>query len=133
MPRTAAQQTPPPPLRYSKTGWSPERRARQATRIRLWAPWAKSTGPKTAAGKARSAKNARKHGLRGREWLKIRGIMVLQRRIHQNAIDYARFQKRSNKLLDETVIHAYNRTAKLIAGMLHSEIMKKFNLPDHPS
>jgi hypothetical protein len=42
--------------------WTPELRARQAARIQEWRPWdkarTKSTGPTTAAGKARSARNA---------------------------------------------------------------------------
>lgn len=42
------------------SGWSDERRARHAAAIRRWAPWTKSTGPKTAAGKARAARNALK-------------------------------------------------------------------------
>ncbi len=47
-------------------GWSEERRARQAARIREWQPWTKSTGPKSEAGKARTARNAVKHGKRSR-------------------------------------------------------------------
>ena len=39
-------------------GWTPERRARQAQAIRRWRPWEHSTGPRTAVGKARSARNA---------------------------------------------------------------------------
>ena len=38
-------------------GWTPERRARQAELIRTWKPWEKSTGPKTAGGKAKAAQN----------------------------------------------------------------------------
>lgn len=41
--------------------WTPERRAKQAASIRLWAPWAQSTGPRTKAGKRRASKNATKH------------------------------------------------------------------------
>ena len=39
-------------------GWTPEQRARQAQAIRRWRPWEHSTGPRTAEGKARSARNA---------------------------------------------------------------------------
>ena len=41
-------------------GWTQERRARQAALIRTWRPWECSTGPRTAAGKARSSSNADK-------------------------------------------------------------------------
>ena len=44
--------------------WTPERRARQAAAIQLWKPWEKSTGPKTAEGKAIVARNAFKGGKR---------------------------------------------------------------------
>lgn len=40
------------------TGWTPERRARQAELIRAWRPWEHSTGPRTEAGKAACARNA---------------------------------------------------------------------------
>jgi hypothetical protein len=38
-------------------GWSNARRAAQSVAIRRWQPWRASTGPKTAAGKAVSARN----------------------------------------------------------------------------
>ena len=41
---------------------TPEQRARQSLAIRSWAPWKKSTGPKSEAGKATVARNALKHG-----------------------------------------------------------------------
>lgn len=43
-------------------GWTEERRRAQAERCRANRPWEHSTGPKSAAGKARSALNAYKHG-----------------------------------------------------------------------
>lgn len=53
------------------SGWTPERRARHGALIRSKKPWLRSTGPRTRAGKAISALNARKHGLRGAE---MRGL-----------------------------------------------------------
>ena len=38
-------------------GWTPERRRRQAEISREWAPWKKSTGPKSYEGKARVSLN----------------------------------------------------------------------------
>jgi hypothetical protein len=43
-------------------GWTEERRRRQSELIHSWEPWKRSIGPKTAKGKARSSKNAYKHG-----------------------------------------------------------------------
>jgi hypothetical protein len=45
-------------------GWTPERRARQAALIRTWKPWQQATGPRTAEGKVRAARN----GDPGWEW-----------------------------------------------------------------
>lgn len=50
--------------RHTK-GWPPERRAAQRLRIRAQKPWLKSTGPRSVAGKATSARNATRHGLNG--------------------------------------------------------------------
>lgn len=50
--------------------WSPERKARQATAIRNWRPWERSTGPRTPEGKAKASRNAWKGGF----WLELRAI-----------------------------------------------------------
>ena len=47
-----------------KKSWTPERRAQQAAFLRTLKPWLRSTGPRTSAGKARSARNAYKGGVR---------------------------------------------------------------------
>lgn len=39
-------------------GWTPQRRAQQAERIRAQKPWLQFTGPKSAQGKAKVARNA---------------------------------------------------------------------------
>jgi hypothetical protein len=45
-------------------GWTSERRARQAVRMRTWKPWEKSTGPRSPEGKTASSQNAWKGGTR---------------------------------------------------------------------
>lgn len=72
------------PRRPRPKGWTPERRARQSARIHLWHPWRRSTGPRTEAGKARSAMNGLKHGGRSRahimEMRRIRYVLRLTAR-----------------------------------------------------
>src|SRR6185503_20828853 len=50
----------------AKAGWSLERRARASARARETQPWRHATGPRSEAGKARSAMNGMKHGYRSR-------------------------------------------------------------------
>jgi hypothetical protein len=46
--------------------WTSEARAKQSALITGWQPWRASTGPRTADGKAKAAKNADKGGDVGR-------------------------------------------------------------------
>ncbi len=61
-----------------KTGWSPERRATHAQAIRRWKPWEKSTGPRTAPGKATASLNAVKSGAYDRSAKRLAYILSLQ-------------------------------------------------------
>lgn len=80
--------TPPQPLHQSRPaepkrrrgGWTPERRLRQAAAIRRWRPWARSTGPRTASGKARARLNAVKHGLYTDAMRRIRRALKMHAR-----------------------------------------------------
>lgn len=42
-------------------------------KIRTWAPWKQSTGPRTASGKKRVSLNAMKHGLRSKQGRRLLG------------------------------------------------------------
>lgn len=53
-------------------GWDTARRQRQSSQIQRWRPWEKSTGPKTAEGKAIVARNGYKGGA-AREKLRALG------------------------------------------------------------
>jgi hypothetical protein len=63
------------------SGWTPERRKRQAEAIRRWAPWASSTGPRSVKGKAIASRNAWKGGARP----EVRAVLRLLRE-HRRAM-----------------------------------------------
>ena len=48
---------------------TPQHRRLRAELIRKWKPWEQSTGPRTKAGRAASARNSRKHSNRSLETL----------------------------------------------------------------
>ena len=73
-------------------GWTPERRARQAEMIRQWRPWEQSTGPVTAAGKAKAAANAKSSGVRAAR-REVREVMALIR-------EYDRQEREIRKMIE---------------------------------
>ena len=95
--------------RTAKAGWSPERRARQAALIRNWAPWRRSTGPRTDEGKAVSSLNATRHGRGSRAFIarlrRIRHALRLAAqtlavvRAHLRLRDASRRRERDLKIL----------------------------------
>jgi hypothetical protein len=61
-------------------GWPESRRKRQAANARRQKPWLKSTGPKTAEGKAQIQKNALKHGLDSELGSNLRDVLRAHRK-----------------------------------------------------
>ena len=100
-----------PDLIRGKAGWSPEQRARQAALIRGWAPWRRSTGPRTDEGNAVSSLNATRHGRRSRAFIarlrRIRHALRLAAhnlavvRAHLRLRDASRRRERDLKVLAE--------------------------------
>jgi len=64
----------------TKSAWTEERRERHREIIRKTQPWRFSTGPRTAAGKAASSKNARMSPMRAAEH-GVKRFGVLDRRV----------------------------------------------------
>ena len=67
-------------------GWTPERRLQQAAAIRRWQPWSQSTGPRTASGKAKVARNADKSG----QWREERELMKQLRQALREQREFVR-------------------------------------------
>lgn len=89
----------PPP---KSSGWSAERRAKHAAAIRRWAPWEKSTGPRTKAGKTTSSQNSYKHGGRAAPARALDNALRAQRHFVRAALAHAALKKQNtaNELLD---------------------------------
>jgi len=60
-------------------GWPPARRKAQAQRIRAQKPWLHATGPRTEAGKARTARNAYRHGFRSADYRHLCALLRSQK------------------------------------------------------
>ena len=74
----------PAHTRRKGSGWTPERKARQAELIKQYKPWVKSTGPRTLEGKVKASRNAYKGG----HWLQMRELSKMVnaevRRAHES-------------------------------------------------
>ncbi len=61
--------------------WTEERRQRQAEIVRKAKAWQQSTGPRSEQGKARSAMNSTKHGLRGGIFRQAQTFLALNNKL----------------------------------------------------
>ena len=67
----------------TRSGWTAERRRAQAARLRRSRPWLRSTGPRSAQGKAVSSRNALVHGNRSAAMARVISGLQAQRRFMQ--------------------------------------------------
>ncbi len=86
-------------------GWPPERRLKQAERLKKLKPWLRSTGPKTRTGKARAAQNAFKHGGRAVVMRKLAHMLALHRRLLRK-IEADMQKSEASCLLSEFPLHS---------------------------
>lgn len=76
-------------------GWTAARKAQQAKMIRRWKPWTASTGPKSGPGKARSAMNRYRGGVR-RLVRKLRSCLREQDRLRRDILGERAREKKRN-------------------------------------
>jgi hypothetical protein len=91
-------------------GWTEERRKQQAERIRQTKPWEKSTGPKTEGGKARSALNAVKQGMRSRTAKELRAVLdlnsaFLDQYARYMALEHTRLELEAHSKLKKRILN----------------------------
>ena len=71
----------------TSANWTPERRKQQSKSIQKWRPWEKSTGPKSDAGKRRSAMRSLKTGLTSAAVIEARKTVMGLRRLEVELLD----------------------------------------------
>ena len=86
-------------------GWTEERRKRQSELIQNWQPWANSTGPRTAEGKAKSSKNAFKGGLRPLFRMIARVLRKQQQSLDELSADF--YNSMADSLVDAALDGAF--------------------------
>jgi hypothetical protein len=104
----------------TSSAWTPERRARQAEAIRRWQPWAQSSGPKTAEGKAVSSRNADKGGHRVRQRAQARHLREMGR-ARMELILLIRAAFAGGNLRGACLDPAYHRSEAFVAAQARYE------------
>ncbi len=114
-----------PPQKPNNYGWTPERRAAARERAFAHKPWEHSTGPKTKAGKARVAQNARKYPIYQAE---IRALT--QEMLFLNAAFVKRCRAITNMQFYHNIIkHVRPRTPK---NKLIKQVLSQGDRPPPP-
>lgn len=77
--------------------WTEEQKQKQREAIQQWAPWKKSTGPRTDSGKQKSSRNSLKHGLRSKTWSFYRSYLYVSSRFTRGVEAAFRDDRRYNR------------------------------------
>ena len=86
--------------------WTEDAKQKQRDAIKRWAPWTKSSGPKTSLGKSRSSLNAVKHGMRSIQGKRLLKLFSRQRQFIRSIYSSLGVRKKStNELLRTMSAH----------------------------
>ncbi len=86
--------------------WTEDAKQKQRDAIKRWAPWTKSSGPKTSIGKSRSSLNAVKHGMRSVQGKRLLKLFSRQRQFIRSVYSSLKMRKKStNELLRTMTSH----------------------------
>lgn len=75
-------------MTYKRRPYPLKHRKKLALQAKKRKPWKRSTGPKTKTGKARASQNAFLHGLYGRDFTNIQGVLLAQKAFVKSAMTW---------------------------------------------
>ena len=86
--------------------WTDEQKQRHREAIRRWAPWTRSTGPRTTAGKRISSRNSFKHGDRSSDHRFVRSYLYAYGKFMRGVDEHYRFMRAFRRYCRENGIRA---------------------------
>jgi hypothetical protein len=105
--------------------WTKEARRKQAEIQRVRQSWRRSTGPRTAAGKARSSRNAVKHGLYTGKYLEFHRVLRLHNRFLRQVKKGIRMVKQQKRAERAALLFNLQNGFQIPENTL--ETLQKFN------